>query len=302
MRHRTPLAVAVVGALLVGGATTGTTLAQWRDEAMVSAGSITSGAMSHTVLNGADARLGTVSLAPGATSASSVTATVRDTSAPRSKNLRQDIRVADVELTEPTNGLSASDLRLSATRKTGGQCPASVPVSAAAGYTSSVLDRSAPGDPAYDVCVVVAATSQAPASTGTLRLTFAGEQARPGGAPAGWTFRTTATVSVAVTNTPPAAPALRCGAPVPAASDPGYAVDWTGTGTAYRVYRSGDLSGPYTLVSTQTSTSYTDPSFAKNQTRYFKVVAVNAVGLSVDSNVLEVSRHGNSDNFRCGAP
>jgi fibronectin type 3 domain-containing protein len=89
---------------------------------------------------------------------------------------------------------------------------------------------------------------------------------------------------------------------VPAAGEPGYAVDWTGTGTAYRVYRSGDLSGPYTLVSTQTSTSYTDPSFAMKATRYFKVVAVNAVGLSVDSNVLEVSRNGNSDNFRCGAP
>jgi hypothetical protein len=302
MRHRTPLAVAVVGALLVGGATTGTTLAQWRDEAMVSAGSITSGAMSHTVLNGADARLGTVSLAPGATSASSVTATVRDTSAPRSKNLRQDIRVADVELTEPTNGLSASDLRLSVTRKTGGQCPASVPASAAAGYTSSVLDRSAPGDPAYDVCVVVAAAPQAPASTGTLRLAFAGEQARPGGASAGWTSRTTATVSVAVTSTPPAAPALRCGAPVPAPGDPGYAVDWTGTGTVYRVYRSGDPSGPYSLVSTQSSTSYTDLRFDRGETRYLKVVAVNASGLSVDSNVLKVVRSGNSDNFKCGAP
>ena len=43
MRSRVRLLVAVVGALLVGGATTGTTLATWRDQASAASGTVESG-------------------------------------------------------------------------------------------------------------------------------------------------------------------------------------------------------------------------------------------------------------------
>ena len=302
MRLRTPLAVAVVGALLVGGATTGTTLALWRDQAIVPASSLTSGSMSHTVLNGGDTRLGNVSLVAGEPSATTVTGTVRDTSAAGSKNLRQDIRVASVELANPTNNLSAADLRLAVTSKTSASCPADVPASTAAGYASADLYRTAPISPAYDVCVVVAAIAGAPASTGTLRLTFAGEQVRPDGSASGWTSSTTATVILAITSSPPAEPVLGCGAPVAVTGDPGYRIEWSETGTTYQVYRSLEPTGPFTLVSTQTSISYTDPDFGRSEDRYFRVRAVNASGESTDSNTLKVERNGNSSNFRCGAP
>jgi hypothetical protein len=52
MSLRTPLVAAVVGALLVGGAATGTTLALWHDSAAIGAGSLDSGTIGLT-LNGA---------------------------------------------------------------------------------------------------------------------------------------------------------------------------------------------------------------------------------------------------------
>lgn len=292
--------VAVVGALLVGGATTGTTHALWRDQANLPASAVTSGSMSHTVLNGGDAQLGTISLAAGSATATPVTATVRDTSAVGSKNLRQDIRLADVDLANATNGLTPHHLLLSVTKKSSAVCPTAAPATVAAGYASAVLDRTAPAGPAYEVCVTIAAVAAAPASAGTLRLTFAGQQVRPDGSLGGWASRTTATVHLTINSGAPAAPVLTCREPAPSAGDPGYRIEWTATGLMYQVHRAATATGPYTIVSTQTSTLYTDPTFGRSEVRFLLVRAVNTSGESVDSNILKVERNGNSDNFRCG--
>ena len=292
--------VAVVGALLVGGATTGTTLARWRDQANLPASGVTSGSMSHTVLNGGDARIGTLSLAAGASTATPVTATVRDTSAPGSRNLRQDIRLADVDLADATNGLTPHHLLVSVTKKPSSGCPTAPPATVAAGYAGAVLDRTAPASPAYEVCVTMAAVAGAPPSAGTLRLTFAGQQVRPDGSLGGWASRTTATVHLTITSGAPATPVLSCREPAPSAGDPGYRIEWTATGPMYQVHRAKTATGPYTVVATQASTLYTDPAFGKSEVRFLRVRAVNTSGESGDSNVLKVERNGNSDNVKCG--
>jgi hypothetical protein len=280
MRHRTPLAVAVVGALLIGGATTGTTLAQWHDEAPVQAGSITSGSLSHTVLNGGDTRLGVISLAAGAADAASVTGTVRDTSAVGSKNLRQEIRVSDVQLTDATNSLSLSYLRLAVAPKSTASCPAAVPSSPAAGYASSVLQRTGPGSPTYDVCVAVAATAAAPASTGRLQLTFAGVQVRPDGSTAAWTSRATATVDLTVTSDAPPTPSgLACVSQVKGDTT---TITWTTlpgltyslvNGGVVKVGGIGSAGLPVTITADQVGGKNVD----------LKVRAQNSAGVSTDS-------------------
>src|SRR5687768_2518817 len=88
MNSKIPLVVAVVGALLVGGATTGTTHASWTDQGVVQGGSITAGDMDFEVIGNPTA----VTL-PSTSATSSHTITVTDTSTSAAKNLAQRVTV-----------------------------------------------------------------------------------------------------------------------------------------------------------------------------------------------------------------
>jgi alternate signal-mediated exported protein len=108
MRLRTPLAVAVVGALLIGGATTGTTLALWTDQAMVNEGSVQSGNIELTVNGTASATftpITNLALNTGSTpgAAQSFTATLSNSGS--GKNMRMQIVLDDV--TTPSSVLNA---------------------------------------------------------------------------------------------------------------------------------------------------------------------------------------------------
>jgi hypothetical protein len=286
MSRRTPLVVAVVGALLVGGATTGTTLAQWRDQAAMPAGGITSGSMSHAVEDPGSA----LELTAG--SGVTTTVLVRDTSSAAARNLRQTIRIRDVALVDPTSGLSRSNLSLSVERKPWSGC--STPGSGPDRLPRS-LGTTSPGE-TIEVCLAVVADASTPTSAGSLRLDLAAEQVRPDGSPAGWTSESIATISLTV-----AAPTLPSTPTVACHSGKGATFGWTEGGSYYKVYRAAESSGPFTVVSTQTAAEYTDSGsgFSKNEVRFFRVRAVNASGESVDSQVVLIERNGSSDNYKC---
>lgn len=118
-----------------------------------------------------------------------------------------------------------------------------------------------------------------------------------------WSRTATATtnVSVASSGAPaaPAAPVLSC------VSSSGTSVTWTATGTTYNVFESVDgtlwpstpaLQG--TLLTTYARVPF--PS-GNSEARWYRVVAVNSGGTSAVSNVIKVSRNGNSANFTCQA-
>lgn len=177
MSLRTPFAVAVVGALLIGGATTGTTLALWHDQTSVDSGQLVSGEMAFSVQNGGAIDLGDLTLVQGG-AAVAITGTVTDESSLGAKNLRQDINVAGATLTGAEGGLTTGHLLLDVTPMPAAGCSAGLPVASAAGFTSGVLGQTGPGE-TFEICVRVAATSGAPVGgTGTLNLDFTGVQVR----------------------------------------------------------------------------------------------------------------------------
>ncbi len=177
--RRTPLAVAVVGALLVGGATTGTTHALWRDEA-TDAGQQRH--LRHDEPRGVPARRGTTgipALVAGGPAAV-IEGTVRDTSSPGARNLRQDISVTDVVLSDATDQLKLSHLGVAVTPRPPSGCASNF-TDAAAGEDAH-LGRTAPGGPdaSIDVCVTIVAKTGAPSSTGTLRAGILRRAGAPG--------------------------------------------------------------------------------------------------------------------------
>jgi hypothetical protein len=293
--RRTPLAVAVVGALLIGGATTGTTHALWRDEATVPGSSVASGTMSHAVTVDDSTPFETVSLVPGQ-SPTVIDATIADTSPP-AKNLRQAVKFTGVELVGQDTGLSLSQLTMSAGTRTSNGCSAATPA-AADGDLSAALGTTSPGDSIH-VCLRIAAVTGTTAS-GTLQLTFAGEQVRPGGQPAGWTSVSTASVGLTVTSGPAVPPALvlRCD------SDKGTRIVWDARATSFNVYESESLAFGSEPITTTTSNQYTRDPFPHdtNATRYFKVRSTSNGVESPDSNIIKMRRNGASVNVSCGAP
>ena len=65
--------------------------------------------------------------------------------------------------------------------------------------------------------------------------------------------------------------------------------DSVGEATNYNVYRASAFAGPYTLISTPTTTSYADSNFSVNTTYYYKVQAVNSAGYSSDSAIVHAT-------------
>ncbi|HXZ23109.1 MAG TPA: fibronectin type III domain-containing protein, partial [Methanomassiliicoccales archaeon] len=59
--------------------------------------------------------------------------------------------------------------------------------------------------------------------------------------------------------------------------------------TVYRIYRANSSEGPYTLIATSTTPSYADTGLKSGASYSYKVVAVNAIGNSVESTVMTVA-------------
>lgn len=277
MSRRTPLAVAVVGALLVGGATTGTTHALWRDQATMSGSGVASGSMSHAVTIDGPSSLGTLSLVPGE-SPKILDATVLDTS-PQAKNLRQAITFAGVDLVDPTPGLSLSQLTMSVGMKTADGCSAPTP-SAADGDLTTSLGTTSPGG-SLGVCVKIAALTGSPDSTGVLRLEFDGAQVRPDGQQGGWASAASTTVPLTVVgvSSPPAPNGLGCVSWVKGVSA---TITWTSVpGVTYALVNNGQVK--IANITSSMLPLTVRPSEVGGNNVDLKVRATNPAGVSTDS-------------------
>ena len=254
MSPRIPFVAAVVGALLVGGATTGGTNASWSNRQDLAASSVSSGRLGYTASNPGGV---TVSRVAGATA--DTTLVLDDTSVGRNLGQRTTVTVG----TTPA-GVTAT---------VGTTCSGAASV--AVDTTPTSADRT--------LCVRV--TSSTTAVSGNVTLTLSSAQHPV----AGWTT-TPISRSVAVTVTAPVpaptAPAISC-------TTAGSGLSWTAvSGATYAVHRSPTPGGTYSTESTNAMSPYL-PSLNGQSTTYFTVTASNAGGTSSPSNIIKIVRDGN---------
>ena len=246
------LSVAVVGALLVGGAVTGTTAASWTDQRPLAASSVGSGSMSFTTTAPAGV---TVARTAGASATTSFV--LDDTSV--GKKLQQRITAS---VTGTPTGITAT---------VGTNCPSA----------SSVQVNTTPTSADVPLCVRV--ISSATAVSGSVTISVSGAQ-RP---TAGWTTPvSTVTVPVLV-GTAPAAPVISC----LGATQNGFSWPAVSGATNYVVTSSATQTGTYLDVATTATTSHT-PTLAGSTTTFFRVRATNPAGSSAASNTLRITRTG----------
>ena len=84
-------------------------------------------------------------------------------------------------------------------------------------------------------------------------------------------------------------------------SPEGAILDWTATGTTYKLTRSATKDGGYSAVTLTpaTSTSYT-AAHTQGQQLFYRVVAVSSSGVeSAPSQAVLIGRNGNSANYTC---
>lgn len=183
MNHRFPLVATVVGALVIGGATTGTTLALWRDQAAPS-GSVESGNLVLHVDGDTTATftgVGSLGLNNGATPGApqSFSATLKN--AGTGKNLRMQVYLDSFT----TSSEFAAGLEVAvSTVPTGDACPTPVttdykPLSTwtATALTSSSMAAAATRKLCGSVRVRGGATNIA-GKSGPLTFNFRGQQVR----------------------------------------------------------------------------------------------------------------------------
>ena len=168
-------AAAVVGALVVGGATTGTTLALWRGQATMPGHTVQAGSIGLTVNQSVNVGLGSLTMQPG----ESRTIPLTFTNTGQGKNLRLTTSVsainasnnAEVPLSFGFRSMAAGDTCTTAstglTPYTGSSIPLAGPLSAGGSATA---------------CMLVTMTRTAlptTEQTSTVTLTFTGNQVRP---------------------------------------------------------------------------------------------------------------------------
>ena len=189
MRVRTVVLIAAAGALVLGGAGTGTTLALWTKTVTVPASSVTSGAISVTVNGSTSASIaGPTGLARGvgpgnAGVAKSVSATLKNDSPSGAKNLRMAIYLDSV--TASQTDLNTNLQVAASTVATTGTCPSPAGTfkTIGTGYTSTLLTgTNTQPQASLKLCVDVRVRSGAGAAadnkSGTLTFTFRGQQVR----------------------------------------------------------------------------------------------------------------------------
>ncbi len=193
MKLQTAPAALVVGALLVGGATTGTTLALWRDSAVAASSTVTGGTVRLTGSDGTTTvgiALGTASGIPLSTSTTPgasvlVSTTLRHATPATSKNMRISVVLDDVDVA--TNANLASALQVAASARSGATCPATTTAAwqdvGAVAFTpvrlASALDRQADAPICLYVRMKAGAAVTSYGQSGSLTFAFRGQQERP---------------------------------------------------------------------------------------------------------------------------
>lgn len=266
MNPRIPFAAAVVGVLLVGGATTGGTHASWSSQRTLPAQHVQSGSMTSTGV--ASPAAVTVNRAASTT----VDVTVTDGS--EGKNLVQQVT--------PTVTATAGSASL--VTKAAGACTTTA---------QPAVDLVPSGT--FTTCVRYTAPATT-ATTATITVTLNGRQKR-GGVLTGWTAPArTVTIPVTITQPVPvpAAPVITC----VGANHNGF--QWAAVAGAedYSVFTSTGPAGPYTQVGADQTTRSHLPNVQGQSTTHWRVRANNASGASAFSNTLRITRNGS--NYTCG--
>lgn len=264
MNRRVPFFVAVVGALLIGSATTGTTHASWTDQAPLPVTQVSSGSMSFSASTPAGV---SVKRTAGETATSTIT--VADTSS--GKNLKQRITAA---VASTPAGVTAS-------------------VATSCGGSGSAVDTT-PGSGNQTFCVKV--TSSTTAVSGTVVVTLGGTQR-----PTGWsTPGVTRSVAVTVSSAIPEAPSLSCSTGRWYSGSVDFSWSEISGATGYTLsYATTDHDWRYDELWSGSRTEISISGFSDPSTYYFRVTATNSAGTSQDSNTVKVVRKG--FNFWCGA-
>jgi len=276
MSSRILLRVAVVGALLVGGATTASTRASWTDQANLASSSVSSGTMSLA----ASAAPATLSVAKGSSATSVIT--VGDTSSPAAKNLVQRI-------TPAVTGTLPAGVTATLTTRSGGTCT---------GTAQSPVTTTPGGS--LTTCLNVTVANSATATSATVTVGVTGQQMRAG-SPAGWSTPTqTVSVPVSITGgSAPSAPVISCGAYV---ANGTYSITWTAaSGVTYSAHRATgtNTDAGYTSVTTSATSPY-PATVATGVTTFWRLRATNASGTSGWSNTIQLTRSGNgATNHTC---
>ncbi len=257
---RIPLVATVVGALLVGGATTGGTFASWTYQRPLHANGVQSGQLSFTATSP-----GAVAVEQTAGNTAESTFVLDDTST--GKNNQQRITASIV-------GTPAG-----ITAKIGTSCATATSASVAVDTTPTSANQT--------LCVKV--TSSTTAVSGDVTVSLSGAQL-----PTGWS---TPTSIVSLPVHVAAGMVLSC---AESQKDPArIRVTWGDIGAgSYTVYRAENTDGPWTPRAVVAGTSYTETEWSNSQRSFFKVEPlINP--FAVTSNVLSVKRNGNSHNFEC---
>ncbi len=264
MKHRIPLIVAVVGALLIGGATTGSTRASWVDQVSLTQHAVSSGHMSYTATTPAGV---TVTRAAGSTA--DTTIVIDDTSLGKTLTQRTTATVAGTPA-----GITAT------VRTTCG------------GITSHVDTTPTSADQSF--CVRVTSSTTAVSGTVTINLTSV---QRPTG---GWSTSTISR-SVAVTVNSPVAPPLTPTITCQSRSGSTISFTWsTVAGVTYTVHQATtNADASYSSGSAPSGTGSHTLSPASDSTTYYRLKASNADGTSGFSNTVQVSRANGASTITC---
>lgn len=188
MPTRAVLVVGLVGALLVGGATTGTTLATWRDQAATGSGTVRSGTFLLDINGGGTTTaisLGTLpplalnsGATPGAARAQQATLNYSVTG----KNNRMQLALTSISASQPD---LVAGLEVAASTVTP---PASCPTPAGTftplgSYAATPLGTLASSTGSRTLCLSIRVRGNAPAAvagkSGALTLTLTATQVRP---------------------------------------------------------------------------------------------------------------------------
>ncbi len=260
---RIPLVATVVGALLVGGATTGVTFASWSNQRPLHANGVQSGRLSFTATSP-----GAVAVDQTAGSTADSTFVLDDTSTGKNNQQRITASVAGTPA-----GITA---------RVGTSCLTATTASVAVDTTPSSANQS--------LCVRVTVSNQpTTAVSGSVTVSISGAQR-----PAGWSTPLT-TVSVPVT--------VNTGMTLTCAGSPAnntVRIEWTPTpgGGPYTVGWSSSPTGPFTQnVQGSLFVTFADYSWTGNVTRYFGVSTMLS-SPTMSSNVLKVTRNSSRD-FTC---
>jgi hypothetical protein len=264
MMSRIPLIAAVVGALLVGGATTGVTHASWTGQRHLQAHQVSAGSMSFTATSPGAVTVDKVS---GSTAETSFV--LDDTSA--GKNLQQRI-------TATVAGAPAG-----VTATVGTSCTTTA-ASASVDTTPTSLDQT--------LCVKVA--SSPTAVSGTVTVSIAGAQQ-----PTGWStpvLTRTIPVTVNAAAVPAVPPLLGC---LP--RDGGnISFTWAPeTGLSYTLY-SASVNQDANYVSAGAVTPPHSVAPGQNTTTFYRVKATNPAGATSGfSNTVRVLRGNGASTITC---